>query len=157
MQITYTTLGVTEITKEGVKGKVMTSAGKFRISLSLAQIDWILANCKADLPELHSQLTLIKFKADSGLTKPAYSLAPERERIPKPPTPAKKLPIESIYKNAVLKRNSGMILTSEEKDAYDEYRYLNDLMTAEEADAYEKEALAIELSELGDGECKEQF
>lgn len=138
---------MTEITKEGVKGKVMTSAGKFRISLSLAQIDWILANCKTDLPELHSQLTLIKFKAETGLTAPAYSLSP-REKKEKPAPPPKKIPIESTYKNAVLKLNAGLPLTQTEKDAYDEYRYLNDLMTEEEANLYENEALAIEMSAL---------
>lgn len=138
---------------------ISPSKGKFRISLSLAQIDWILANCKSDLPELHSQLTLIKFKAETGLTSPAYSLAPPREKKEKPLAIPKRLPMDKLYSIAVNHINANIPLTEELKNAYDEYRYLNDLMSESEADQYEKDALAIELGDMnGDmGESNESY
>jgi len=106
----------------------MTSA-KFRISLSLSQIDWIIANCQADMPELHRQLSLLKAKADLGYTKPAYELQAPRQ--------VKEIPIEIKYKSACRYLDRGEPVPLELMPAYQEYRYLNDLMDEEESAAYE--------------------
>ena len=117
----------------------MTSAGKFRISLNLNQINWIIANCQAEMPELHKQLLLLKTKADLGLTKAAYEIQPPRERAaPKTKETDKSKHVEAQYKVACNYLERGQTLTPELQAAYDEFRYLNDLMTAEESVAYEQ-------------------
>lgn len=107
------------------------SAGKFRISLNKAQIDWIIANCQADMPELYKQLSILKAKADLGFTQPAYEL---KEKIPKPVKP---MSLEDRYQIACKQISLGQVPNPALQAAYDEYRYLNDLMTPEDAAAYE--------------------
>ena len=130
MQIEYTTNAVTVNTK----GNAM-SLGKFRISLSIEQINWILANCQAEMPELYNQLVLIKFKAEGGVTKPAFTIKPETIRLRKEAT------IKEKYDLALELINKGQSVPQDLRDAYDEYRYLNDLMAPNEMDEYEKIAL----------------
>lgn len=139
MQITYTTIGVT-CNNTNQKGKTMTSAGKFRISLNLDQINWIIANCQAELPDLHKQLVLLKTKAELGYTKPAYEIQPQRERVKKTNLidNDKSKHVETQYMIALNYLERGQTLTPELQSAYDEYRYLNDLMTPEESSAYEQ-------------------
>ena len=116
------------------------SLGKFRISLSLDQINWILDNCKDTVPELHAQLTLIKFKAETGITAPSYTLAPPKEKAPPKPKPEKNLTLQEKYNIALSLQARGLPM-GEYLEGYNEYRYLNDLMTPDEMDTYEKEAL----------------
>ena len=131
-QITYTTCVVTVNTK----GKAM-SLGKFRVSLSIEHINWILENCKEIYPDLYNQLLLHKIKAEGGVTQPAF--------IPKTP-----VGIPGLRKGATIKEkydyvvsciNKNILYPAELQDSYDEYRYLNDLMNQQEMEAYEKIAL----------------
>lgn len=116
-------------------GNKKDSLGKFRISLSLPQINWIMENCKDSMPDLYNQLVLIKFKAEGGVTKPAFIPKPEIQGVRKGATLAEK------YQAALSLMNAGESPPQELRDAYAEYRYLNDLMSPPEMEAYEKEAL----------------
>lgn len=132
MQIIYTTCGVTL----NSKGKAMSS-GKFRISLSLAQINWILEHCQDDMPELHKQLMLLKTKADLGYVKPAYELAPARQPAPKKIKQSDFISKEEAYKQAMSYVTNDLPIPEHLKEGYDLYRYDNGLMTPEEVTAYE--------------------
>lgn len=131
MQIKYTTNAVT-VTE---KGKAM-SVGKFRISISLEQMTWILEHCKEDMPDLYNQLLLHKIKAEGGITQPAFVIKPA-------PAPGlrKGATQKEKYDYVVSCQNSNKPYPPELQEAYDEYRYLNDLMAPDEMEAYEKIAL----------------
>jgi hypothetical protein len=107
---------------------MIVSKCKFRISISAEQMRWIMAcpDCPADLKK---QLRIALIKADEGMIAPAYEIVPRQQ---------KDLPLETKYKlaSAYLARDQDIPLDL--KLAYDEYRYLNDLMSEEEAEEYEK-------------------
>lgn len=132
-QISYTNLGVIET----MKGNPMETT-KFRVSISLDELNWIVDNCKETKPELYNRLLLIKIKADGGLTKPAFVTKPEIPGVRKGAS------LKEKYQFVVDQKNKGISLDQipeELRLAYDEYRYLNDLMGPEEMEAYEKQAL----------------
>jgi hypothetical protein len=101
---------------------------KFRISISTEQLDYILA-CPDCPTDLRKQLELAKFKAANGYVKPAYEIKP-REK--------KDLPLETKYKMATQYLERGQDIPEELIAAYNEYRYLNDLMSPEDMEEYEK-------------------
>ena len=112
----------------------MTS--KFRTSLSLEQVQWIMA--KPDCPiELYKQLDLLVYKANAGLAKPAFSVKASKEKK------EESLSIEQGYKIACKKLEQGQPLDERLQNAYNEYRYTNDLMTPEEEADYEQQTLGL--------------
>lgn len=102
---------------------------KFRISLSQDQIQWILScpDCPTDLKK---QLRVHLLKIDEGLVQPAYAIV-----TPTPKT-KKDLPLEQRYKMALRFLDHGDPIPDELLAAYNEYRYLNDLMSDEESEQY---------------------
>ncbi len=108
---------------------------KFRISISLDQINWILDHCKEDLPDLYNQLLLHKVKAEGGLTKPAFVVTPSIPGLRKGASMKEK------YDYALGLMNRNLPVPEEVMLAYTEYRYLNDLMTPTEMEEYENTAL----------------
>jgi len=107
----------------------MTQKCKFRISLSADQIQWILSH--SDCPaELRKQLSLHLFKINQGLVTPAFKVQSFSD-----------LPSDIKYKKVLTKLGEGHELNTEEKDAYDQYRYENGTMSDEEMATYEQEKL----------------
>jgi len=106
-----------------------TTKCKFRISLSAEQMRWIMS-CPDCPPELRKQLKLALIKADEGMLTPAYEIVtkPEPELTP-----------EAKYKLATAYLSRNQPIPSELIKAYDEYRYLNDLMSDEESAAYSEQ------------------
>lgn len=106
---------------------------KFRISMDLDQMKWILSkeDCPADLKK---QLELATFKASNGFVQPAYELKPKT---------VKEVPLEDRYKMACKIMEAGKPLPEELKAAYEEFRYLNDLMSDEESAAYEANQIGL--------------
>lgn len=100
---------------------------KFRISLSQAQMNWIMAcpDCPLDLKK---QLRIALIKADEGMIAPAYEIIPKQK---------KDLPLETRYKMAIKYLDRNQPIPEELAGAYQEYRYLNDLMSDEEIAEYE--------------------
>lgn len=104
---------------------------KFRISLSQDQIQWILA-CPDCPQDLKKQLRVHLIKIDEGLISPAYEIKP-REK--------KDLTIEQKYKLACKYLEQDQPVPNELTSAYNEYRYLNDLMSDDELRKYEESEL----------------
>ncbi len=102
---------------------------KFRISISQEQLEWILTNpdCPADLKK---QLRVHQLKISEGLVQPAYEIKP-REK--------KDLSLDTKYLMACSYLKRDMPIPVDLIPAYNEYRYLNDLMESEEASVYETE------------------
>lgn len=100
---------------------------KFRISLSQAQMNWILAchDCPLDLKK---QIRIALIKASEGMIAPAYEIIPKQK---------KDLPLETRYKMAIRYLDRNQPIPDELAGAYQEYRYLNDLMSDEEIAEYE--------------------
>lgn len=130
-QIIYTTSVVTKDTKGN-----MMSNGKFRISISLEQMDWIINNCKDTMPDLYKQLSLAKTKAELGYTKPAFAIAPKLSVKTK-----KALSPSECYSLAQHHLARGEEIPEHLQAGYMTYRYDNDLMSPEEMEDYENQAM----------------
>lgn len=115
---------------------------KYRIALSLPQIHYLVALMKADDLEctaklrenLTNQLKLLAFKAEEGLTSPAYTAA-ERQSI------EQKLglddPAERRERAYAKWQGNPALCTAQEIEDATLYRYSNDMMTTAEEQEYE--------------------
>lgn len=128
------------------KGWIM-SEQKFRTSLTLSQIAWIMEKSKesGEQQALFKQLALLKTKAELGYTQAAYTLQPQEVKEAKKTErllekkAAGNLSLADKYFLALDILEAGNELSEDLKSAYDEYRYLNDIMTAEESMTYAEE------------------
>lgn len=105
----------------------LNTKGKFRISVSREQMQYILScpDCPADL---RKQLKLALIKADEGMITPAYEIVPKEK---------KDLSLETQYKMACKYLDRDADIPDDLMPAYNEYRYMNDLMSPEDSKVYE--------------------
>lgn len=115
---------------------------KFRISLTLEQINWILS-CPEIPVSLSKQLNMLKLKAENGLVTPAYTLTPRQPAAPR----YNKIRGKQAYELGEQFVAEGQPIPEDLMHAYQEYKYLNDLMSPEEQLAYERQEMGSELTE----------
>lgn len=115
---------------------------KYRMAISLPQIHYLSALLRADTKEetislreaLSTQLKLLAFKAEEGITAPAYAASP-RASI------EEKLGLEDVEERRLLAyrkwASNPSLCTAQEIADANTYRYTNDMMTIAEEEEYE--------------------
>lgn len=115
------------------------SISKFRPSFSKEEINFLISILSKEsellAEKINKQLKLMMVKVDNELISPAYSASPSsRDQLMSPDSPETRRHIAYLK----WKTNPGNC-SSEELDAANMYRYLQNLMSQEEIEVYEKE------------------